>query len=627
MLRRPIYLSIALALLGCRIAAPQSDTQQVRRLLEPRLESADVVAFQLREYLLRKAPALPAPSTADAWNAEAARLRKHLLHDVVFHGWPREWVAAPPKFEERGTLAGQGYRLRKLRYEIVPGFWSTAVLYEPEHLQGKAPAILNVNGHVGPPGKAVEYKQKRCINQARQGIVSLNLEWFSYGELSGKENEHWFAAHLDLAGANGVGLFYLAMRKGLDYLERHPHVDPSRLGVTGLSGGGWQTIVLSALDERVAVSVPVAGYAALRSRIERPGDTGDIEQNPSDFLQGQDFQHLTAMRAPRPTLLVYNAEDDCCFRAPLVKPYIFDQVRPFFALYGKAANLAWHENLDPGTHNYQLDNRLQAYRFFTHHFGLPEAREEIPVDGEIKTVEELSAGLPENNLTILGLARKLADSIQRQPQDRARLAEVVRYRAVPLQKAWALANSKNKGVESQSYRFDFENGLSATGVSLKSLSVEHPAPATIVLDDRGKAAAAVEVSGRVNRGERVLAADLLLTGDAAPEKPGASAYTQMLAAVGDRPLGLEAAQLIALARWLGAGPVRVETSGIRTQVVALVAAALEPGLFREVAARDGMTSLRHLLEAPIPYQDAPDLFCLDLLHDFDLDQLAALHKN
>ncbi|HWB97869.1 MAG TPA: hypothetical protein VG672_14240, partial [Bryobacteraceae bacterium] len=394
-----------------------------------------------------------------------------------------------------------------------------------------------------------------------------------------------------------------------------------------LSGGGWQTIVLSALDERVAVSVPVAGYAALRSRIERPGDTGDIEQNPSDFLQGQDFQHLTAMRAPRPTLLVYNAEDDCCFRAPLVKPYIFDQVRPFFALYGKAANLAWHENLDPGTHNYQLDNRLQAYRFFTHHFGLPEAREEIPVDGEIKTVEELSAGLPENNLTILGLARKLADSIQRQPQDRARLAEVVRYRAVPLQKAWALANSKNKGVESQSYRFDFENGLSAAGVSLKSLSVEHPAPATIVLDDRGKAAAAVEVSGRVNRGERVLAADLLLTGDAAPEKPGASAYTQMLAAVGDRPLGLEAAQLIALARWLGAGPVRVETSGIRTQVVALVAAALEPGLFREVAARDGMTSLRHLLDAPIPYQDAPDLFCLDLLHDFDLDQLAALHKN
>ena len=71
------------------------------------------------------------------------------------------------------------------------------------------------------------------------------------------------------------------------------------------------------------VSVPVAGYASLRSRLERPGDIGDIEQNPTDLLVGQDYSHFTAMRAPRPTLLVYNAEDDCCFRAPLVKPYVF----------------------------------------------------------------------------------------------------------------------------------------------------------------------------------------------------------------------------------------------------------------------------------------------------------------
>ncbi len=68
---------------------------------------------------------------------------------------------------------------------------------------------------MGPEGKAVEYKQKRCINQARMGILSLNLEWLAYGELSNPENEHWFAAHLDLAGANGVGLFYLAARSRL----------------------------------------------------------------------------------------------------------------------------------------------------------------------------------------------------------------------------------------------------------------------------------------------------------------------------------------------------------------------------------------------------------------------------
>ena len=67
----------------------------------------------------------------------------------------------PPRFEEVAVIPGNGYRMRKFRYEIVPGFQSVAILYEPLNLHGKVPAILNSNGHVGPPGKSVEYKQKR----------------------------------------------------------------------------------------------------------------------------------------------------------------------------------------------------------------------------------------------------------------------------------------------------------------------------------------------------------------------------------------------------------------------------------------------------------------------------------
>lgn len=67
-------------------------------------------------------------------------------------------------------------------------------------------------------GKSVEYKQKRCITFARNGIMALNLEWMAYGELSAEFNQHWYGAHLDLTGANELGLFYLAMRRGLDYL-------------------------------------------------------------------------------------------------------------------------------------------------------------------------------------------------------------------------------------------------------------------------------------------------------------------------------------------------------------------------------------------------------------------------
>jgi hypothetical protein len=296
-------------------------------MLEEQIQAPEVTAYQLRRYILAKIPRLPAPASPEQWTAEAKRLRQRILNDAVFHGWPRAWVDAPPRFEDLGPIpSGKGYRMRKLRYEIVPGFSSTAILYEPEVMTGKVPAILNVNGHVGAPGKAVEYKQKRCINQALRGIVALNLEWLGCGELLQKGNEHGFGAHLDLAGANAAGLFYLAMRKGLDYLYAHPAVDRSRIGMTGLSGGGWQTIVLSSLDERISVAAPVAGHASFLSRLERMTDVGDIEQNASDMFASVDYAHLAAMRAPRPTLLIYNAEDNCCFRAPFVKRDNFDAV-------------------------------------------------------------------------------------------------------------------------------------------------------------------------------------------------------------------------------------------------------------------------------------------------------------
>jgi dienelactone hydrolase len=625
-----IPLCVAALLAGP--AAAQTEARRLRPILEPALLRPETVAWELQRYLAVKAPSLPKVSSAAEWTRQSAALRRRLLEEIVFHGWPREWVEAPLRYEDLGPIpSGKGYRMRKIRYEIVPGFWSTAILYEPETLAGRAPAILNVNGHVGPPGKSVEYKQKRCINQALRGIVALNLEWISFGELNHPENVHWFGGHLDLVGANAAGLFYLAMRKGLDYLEQHPNVDRSRLGVTGLSGGGWQTIVLSALDERVAVAVPVAGYSAVISRIERPEDTGDIEQNATDMLTVADYPHLTAMRAPRPTLLIYNAEDDCCFRGNLVRPYIYDHVKPFFALYGAADRLGWHLNTDPSDHNYQLDNRRQAYRFFTRHFGLKETDEEIPVSAEIKSYEELVVGLPENNLTVLGLARKLAAGIRRPEfspaEGRRRLTDVVRYRPVELRHAWAITTTHRNEIETRSYRFEFSNGLSAAGVWVKALAAEAGAPGSIVLHDKGKKAAAVLVADRVHRGEQVLAADLIFTGDAEPQNPGTRGLAQLLATLGDRALGHEAAQLVALARWLraqGAPRLRLDVEGIRSQTVALVSAALEPGLFAEVAVRGGMASLAHLLEAPVRYEDAPDLFCLDLFKEFDLDALARL---
>jgi len=645
----------------------ETDSARVAAVLKQKLQTEDVVEFQLRQYLMKRVPSLPKPGSSEEWTKEQRRLRKYVLEEVLFRGWPAKWVSSPPRFEDLGILdSGKGFRMRKLRFEIVPDFWSTAILYEPEKVTGKIPATLNLNGH-SPQGKAAEYKQKRCINFALRGIFALSPEWLGMGELGHPENEHWFGAHLNLVGACATGLFYLAMRRGLDYLCNHPSVDTQRVGVTGLSGGAWQTIILSALDERVAAALPISGYFAYISGLERNSDIGDIEYNPPDFRINFDYTVLTAMMAPRPTLLIYAAEDEYGMRAPLEKPYLYDDVRRFFSLYGKRDDFAWHENTDPGTHNYELDNRQQSYTFFAKHFGLPSSEKEITVDGEIKSLEELAVGLPSGNLTILGLSKRFANGTKHQPvpdgvpqrsrwaeSARAKLRSIVRYRPVAIKHAWAIGSTRNKGLETLSYRFEFDNELSASGIWLKATTTPHDAPIAVVIDDDGMQNPNLafhslpsespvlsngrenSIAWRVNRGEQVLAVNLLFTGDASPDKLGApkglwdpsALYTQLLASVGDRPLGMQAAQLVGVAKWFQsrkkASPISVEAKGIRSQVTALVASALESTLFKQLLTRGGMRSFGYLLEKPVRYQDAPDLFCFDLYREFDIDGLATL---
>lgn len=647
--RLGILVVLAILLLNCGLTFAQSAGEQAAAVLKEPVQSPQVVTYQLQSYLRARAAPLPPPATAEAWTAEAGRIREHVLKDVVFHGWPEEWVNSRPHFEDLGEIpSGPGFRRRKFRYEVVPGFYTTAVLYEPRPLKGKAPAVLDLMGHFTESGKAEAFQQTFCINQALRGMIALNLEWLDMGESNQPDNAHWFAAHLDLAGLNGVGLFYLAMRRGLDFLYDDPDVDPSRIGVTGLSGGGWQTIILSSLDERVAVSIPVAGYVSLKGRAERlPEEPGDIEQNATDLVAGQDYSTFTAMRAPHPTLLINNAEDDCCFRAPLVRPYIFDAVRPFFHLYGRDDDFEFYQETAISAHNYGPDSREQAYRFFAKCFHLAAPQQEIPVGEQIRSYQELAGGLPADNLTIFGLAQKLASSITRvqAPSDasqqaqwresaRQKLRQTVRYSPVTVQDPWLIANTNHSEVESVSYRFGMSNGLSAAGVWLKGTGANGAAPLTIVLNDEGKKATASEqwddvseIGDLLDRGEQVLTLDLLFTGDASPDQPK-DLVCEMLAAAGDRPLGLEAAQLAGIAQWArrqyNPARIRIETTGLRSQLQALVSSALNPGLFSEVASHHGLRSLSYVFDKPVHYEDAPDVFCLDLYRNFDIDSLTAI---
>jgi hypothetical protein len=122
--------------------------------------------------------------------------------------------------------------------------------------------------------------------------------------------------------------------------------------------------------------------------------------------------------------------------------------------------------------------------------------------------------------------------------------------------------------------------------------------------------------------------DVVFNGEMVPQSPDPTDYELLVASIGDRPLGLEVGQLIGSARWLaeisGRAQIRLEVSGMRSQVVALVAAAIEPKLFSEVVITGGMHSLGFLPDAEVPLRSAPELFCLDLYKNFDLDYFRAM---
>jgi hypothetical protein len=272
---------------------------------------------------------------------------------------------------------------------------------------------------------------------------------------------------------------------------------------------------------------------------------------------------------------------------------------------------------------------------------LPVAENEIFSDSEIRNAQELAVGVPADNLTILGLAKKLAAKITREPipapgaernawirSEREKLKSVVRYKPVSLSRASRMANSEGMGFQTLSYRFDFSNGLSATGIWFKQADSPPDEPITIVLNDKGYKATGQAVFDHLTRGREVFALDLLFNGATVPELPDPSDWEVLVDSSGDRSLGLEVAQLLALTEWvrstIGSGRVQVESDGIRNQTIALIAAAVESDAFSDVVNKNAMKSFAYLIDKPVSLRSAPELFCLDLYRDFDIDTISAL---
>lgn len=394
-------LLLASLVFATSLLSSPAQTNLLAPLLARNIIGPNLALAEIQSYTENRVPLMPALKSAAEWANEAARLRREALNDVIFRGEASQWRDAKSKVEWLDTIAGgPGYTIRKLRYEALPGLWIPALLYLPEKITGKVPVHLAVNGH-DAVGKAAPYKQIRCINLAKRGVISLNAEWLGMGQLRSPGFAHYTMNQLDLCGSSGIAPFYLAMSRALDILLALPEADPQRVAVSGLSGGGWQTIFISALDTRVTLANPVAGYSSFRTRARNFGDLGDSEQTPSDLATVVDYTHLTAMLAPRGALLTYNAKDQCCFATDHALQPLLDAAQPAFKLFKADAKLRWHSNHVPGTHNFDQENREVFYRMLGDTFFPGDTKfdaKELAVEAEVKKAEELNVPLPADNL-------------------------------------------------------------------------------------------------------------------------------------------------------------------------------------------------------------------------------------
>jgi hypothetical protein len=627
-------LPIALALLLSATAATAQDNP-VKSALEREIIGPRTTLEEVQEFVEARIPRMPEVRTAEDWTDRADRYRVEALDRVIFRGEAGRWRDASTKVDWLETIeGGPGYRIRKLRYEAIPGLWIPALLYEPTEIHGKVPVVLNVNGH-DAQGKAAAYKQIRCINQAKRGMIALNVEWLGMGQLRGDGFQHGLINAVDLCGTSGIALHYLYLKRGLDVLLAHEHADPERVAVTGLSGGGWQTIFFSPLETRVTLCDPVAGYSSFRTRVHHFSDLGDSEQTPCDLATVLDYTHLTAMMAPRPTLLTFNESDNCCFAAPHALPPLLEAASPIFALFGKPENLRHHTNFDPGTHNYERDNREALYRilgdsFFPGNPGYPD--EEIASDDEVKSPEALTVELPEDNLSILRVARNLAAELPRPSSDdkaerRKRLRAIVR----PLEE-----NARGERVQITSDEqlnvttWKLHVGPSWTVPAVEMTRGEgEPKSVAILLADEGRASAADRAEALLDDGQKVVAIDPFYFGESRVAEK-AYLFALLVGTVGERPLGIQAGEVLATARWQkarGEGkPVRIVAQGPRTGLVALVAAALDPETIAEVELHEGPTSLKDVIDRGLEFADRPEVFCFGLLESFDVPQIEELGR-
>ncbi|MCL5102616.1 MAG: acetylxylan esterase [Armatimonadetes bacterium] len=309
------------------------------------------------------------------WNSRAAQLRQQILASAGLLPMPER---TPLNARVFGKIDRGDYVVEKVYFESYPGYYVTGNLYRPNS-SGRFPAVLNPHGHwengrfednnvCSVPG--------RCINFAKQGYVAFSYDMVGFGDSwqmvhSAYPNNHYgntkemlggryadlntdvigFRKDQLLWGTSVGGLQLWNSIRAVDFLQSLPYVDKNRIACTGASGGGTQTYLLSAVDDRIKVCAPVCMVSAKRQG-------GCLCENLPNLRIDTNNVELAALMAPRPMVLI-SATGDWTRDVPNVELPV---IRHIYDLYGAGDKVSCV--LIDDEHNYNRQGREAVYSWF-----------------------------------------------------------------------------------------------------------------------------------------------------------------------------------------------------------------------------------------------------------------------
>ena len=357
-------------------------------------------------------PFTPAVSK-DAWQARAVELRRQVRVALGLWPWP---TRTPLNAVVHGAVARDGYSVERVFFQSLPGHFVTGSLYRPTGRTGKLPGVLSPHGH-WPGGRFQDVAEKerrqqlasgaerfdngaryllqaRAVQLARMGTVVFLYDMEGYADSvqipqaishsprgrtrTGPDQGLFFSLGAELQLHSILGLQMWNAVRALDFLTSLDDVDPTRVAVTGASGGGTQTFLLSAIDDRPAVAFPAVMVSA---RMQ-----GGCTCENADYLRiGTGNVELAALFAPRP--LGMTAADDWTRTMPTDG---FPELQKHYELFGARDKVQLFPFLQFG-HNYNHVSRAAMYGWLNQHLGLgadspvleqdfvPLSREELTV--------------------------------------------------------------------------------------------------------------------------------------------------------------------------------------------------------------------------------------------------------